>query len=134
MVPSDPQIPRSQNPRWPELPDRSFHISPARPIYAAGTQPEEIHRRRPAAGPWRKTKAVPNSLIASRQLVGGLALSKAPSWSATSDTLPAPRLKAIRLWEPSVLMATGNGDIAPFTVGFSNRSAFPPSDFFISRS
>ncbi|TXT48716.1 MAG: hypothetical protein FD140_3502 [Limisphaerales bacterium] len=43
-------------------------------------------------------------------------------------------LIAIRLCEPSVLMATGKGDTTPFTVGFSMSSALPPPGDFISRS
>jgi hypothetical protein len=40
----------------------------------------------------------------------------------------------MRRHEPIVLIATGNGDTAPFTVGFSMSSAFPPPGAFISRS
>ena len=40
----------------------------------------------------------------------------------------------MRRCEPNVLMATGNGETTPLTVGFSNSSALPPPGDFISRS
>src|SRR5688572_27934048 len=43
-------------------------------------------------------------------------------------------LIAMRFHEPMVLIATGNGDTTPLTVGFSMSSAFPPPGDFISRS
>ncbi|MEI9863050.1 MAG: hypothetical protein WDN00_00525 [Limisphaerales bacterium] len=55
------------------------------------------------------------------KLVGGLAFIKAPSSFATSSTDSAPMLMAMRLCEPSVLMATGNGETTPLTVGCPNR-------------
>ena len=45
-----------------------------------------------------------------------------------------PSAIAMRLREPIVLMASGNADARPLTVGFSNSSAFPPPGLFISRS
>ena len=72
--------------------------------------------------------------MVSRKLVGGLAFINAPSSFATSSTEFAPMLMAMRLCEPSVLMATGNGETTPLTVGFSNSSALPPPGDFISRS
>ncbi len=83
---------------------------------------------------WRKSSAVPSSLMASRKLMGGLAFRSEPSSAATASTEFAPRLKAMRFHEPIVLMASGNGDGAPLTVGFSMSTAWPPSGFFISRS
>ncbi len=41
---------------------------------------------------------------------------------------------AIRRSEPMVLIASGNADRTPSTVGCSNRSAWPPPGDFISRS
>ena len=78
--------------------------------------------------------AVRNSPKASRKLVGGLAFMSAPISAATASTDSAPMLSAIRFHEPSVLIATGNGEIWPFTVGFSKRSALPPPGCFISLS
>ena len=72
--------------------------------------------------------------MASLKLVGGLAFISAPSSFATSSTDSAPMLMAMRLCEPSVLMATGNGETTPLMVGFSNSSALPPPGDFISRS
>ena len=66
---------------------------------------------------WRKSSAWPSSLMASRKLVGGLAFISEPSSAAASSTEFAPRLMAMRLCEPIVLMATGNGDTVPLTVG-----------------
>ena len=66
--------------------------------------------------------------------VGGLAFMSAPSSFATSSTEFAPMLMAMRLCEPSVLMATGKGETTPLTVGFSNSNALPPPGDFISRS
>jgi hypothetical protein len=43
-------------------------------------------------------------------------------------------LMTMRLCEPSVVMATGNGETTPLMVGFSNSSALPPPGNFISRS
>ena len=43
-------------------------------------------------------------------------------------------LIAMRLCDPIVLIATGNGDTTPLIVGFSMSSAFPPPGDFISRS
>src|SRR5487761_54778 len=83
---------------------------------------------------WRKSSASDSSLMASLKLVGGLAFISAPSSLATSSTDSAPMLMAMRLCEPSVLMATGNGETTPLTVGFSNSSALPPPGSFISRS
>src|SRR5688572_323620 len=40
---------------------------------------------------------------------------------------------AMRFREPRVLMASGNCDGLPSTVGFSKSNAFPPSGDFISR-
>src|SRR5215218_2775616 len=68
---------------------------------------------------WRKSIAWPSSLRVSRSDVGGLAFIRAPNSAAAASTFSAPRLNAIRLWEPSVLMATGKGETTPFTVGFS---------------
>ncbi len=83
---------------------------------------------------WRRSKAWPSSLMASRKLVGGLAFISEPSSAATSSTEFAPMLSAMRLCEPIVLMASGNGDTTPLTVGFSNNKALPPPGDFISRS
>ena len=82
----------------------------------------------------RKSRAVPSSLIASAKLVGGLALSSEASSAATSSTDCAPKLRAMRRWEPKVLMASGKGDTWPLTVGRSISRAFPPPGDFISRS
>ncbi len=83
---------------------------------------------------WRKSIAVPSSLIVSRKPIGGLAFINAPSSAATSSTESAFKLIAMRLCEPIVLMARGNGETTPLTVGFSNSNALPPPGFFISRS
>src|SRR5579862_9300898 len=72
--------------------------------------------------------------MASRKLVGGLAFMSEPSSAATWSTELAPMLMAMRFQEPMVLMATGNGETTPLTVGFSNSSALPPPGDFISRS
>jgi hypothetical protein len=66
--------------------------------------------------------------------VGGLAFISAPSSFATSSTVSAPMLRAMRLCEPSVLMATGKGETTPLTVGCSKSNALPPPGCFISRS
>src|ERR1700690_259147 len=58
---------------------------------------------------WRKSSAWPSNLMASRKLVGGLAFISDPSSAATSSTELAPRLMAMRLCEPIVLMANGKG-------------------------
>ncbi len=81
---------------------------------------------------WRRSSAVPSSLMASRKPVGGLAFMSEPSSAATSSRLAAPRPHAMRRWEPKVLMASGNGEIWPLTVGRSKRRAWPPPGFFIS--
>ena len=83
---------------------------------------------------WRRSRAVPSRLMASLKLVGGLAFTSDPSSAAASSIELAPRLIAMRRWEPSVLMASGNGETWPLTVGFSSSSAWPPPGFFISRS
>src|SRR4051794_28164700 len=82
----------------------------------------------------RRSSAVERSLIASLRVAGGLALTSVPSSAATSSTLAAPRLIAMRFQEPIVLMARGNGLVAPLTVGFSINRALPPLGLFISRS
>src|SRR3989442_1002718 len=73
---------------------------------------------------WRRSRAVPRSLMASLKLVGGLAFMSDPSSAATVSTDSAHKLRAMRFQEPIVLIARGNGDTAPFTVGFSYNSAF----------
>src|ERR1035441_2701221 len=83
---------------------------------------------------WRRSKAVPSSLMAPLKLVGGLAFTSDPRSAAISSIELAPRLIAMRREEPSVLMASGNGEGCPLTVGFSRNSAWPPPGFFISRS
>ena len=72
--------------------------------------------------------------MASLKLVGGLAFTSDPSSAAASSTELTPRLIAMRLCDPSVLMASGKGETWPLTVGFSISSAWPPPGFFISRS
>ena len=83
---------------------------------------------------WRKSSAVPSSLIASLKPVGGLAFMSEPNSAATSFTDLARKLMAIRFSEPSALIASGNGETSPSTVGLSISSALPPPGFFISRS
>src|ERR1039458_2128854 len=83
---------------------------------------------------WRRSKAVPSSLMAPLKLVGGLAFTSDPRLAAISSIELAPRLIAMRREEPSVLMASGNGETCPLMVGFSTSSACPPPGFFISRS
>src|ERR1017187_3251079 len=83
---------------------------------------------------WRRSRAVPSSLTASLKLVGGLAFTSDPRSAETSSSELAPRLIAMRREEPSALMAKGNGEGCPLTVGFSTSSAWPPPGFFISRS
>ena len=72
-----------------------------------------------------------SSFNASRKPVGGFAFMSEPSSAATSSTELAPRLRAMRLCEPIVLIATGNGEGWPLTVGFSMSSALPPPGDFI---
>jgi len=72
--------------------------------------------------------------MASLKLVGGLAFISEPNSTASSSTVCAPRLRAMRFHEPIVLIATGKGETSPFTVGFSIRSALPPPGDFICRS
>src|SRR6185295_184132 len=83
---------------------------------------------------WRRSIAWPSSFSVSRSEVGGLAFISEPSSAATSFTEFALSERAIRFHEPIVLIATGNGDATPFTVGFSINNAFPPPGDFISRS
>src|SRR6185437_16758488 len=82
---------------------------------------------------WRKSMAVPRSFRASRRLVGGLAFIRAPNSAAAASTESAPRDRAMRFHEPIVLMANGKGLVTPLTVGFSIKSALPPSGDFIWR-
>ena len=83
---------------------------------------------------WRRSNAVPSNWRASLKLAGGLAFTRAPSAAAASSIEGAPRLSAMRRYEPSALMASGKGEICPLTVGFSTNRAWPPPGFFISRS
>ena len=83
---------------------------------------------------WRKSKASDRSRNASFMEAGGRAFMSPPSSAATSSTEAAFMLMAMRFQEPSVLMATGNGETTPRTVGFSKSNALPPPGFFISRS
>src|ERR1035441_9535048 len=59
---------------------------------------------------WRRSKAVPSSLMAPLKLVGGLAFTSDPRLAAISSIELAPRLIAMRREEPSVLMGHGNGE------------------------
>src|SRR5688500_15878211 len=52
----------------------------------------------------RRSKAFERSAAASRKEVGGLAFSIAPSSSATTSIDAASMLRAIRRYEPSVLI------------------------------
>src|SRR6266478_6148217 len=56
---------------------------------------------------WRRSRAVPSSLMASLKLAGGLAFTSAPSSAAASSIEATPRLIAIRRADPSVLIASG---------------------------
>src|SRR6185503_9681361 len=70
---------------------------------------------------WRRSKAVPSNLMASRTEVGGLALMSADISAAAASTELVPRQRAIRFQEPKVLMATEKGLSWPLTVGCSMR-------------
>ncbi len=83
---------------------------------------------------WRRSSAVPSRCTASLRLVGGLAFTREPSGAAASSMDSARRLIAMRRYEPSMLMASGNGETCPLTVGLSSNRAWPPPRFFISRS
>src|ERR1035437_359438 len=82
----------------------------------------------------RRSSVVPSRLRASLKLAGGLAFTREPRSAASASIELAPRLIAMRRSEPSVLIASGNGEICPLTVGFSSSSAWPPPGFFIARS
>src|SRR5262245_39999573 len=59
---------------------------------------------------WRSSNAAPSSFIPSLKLEGGFAPMSAPSSAAACSTDSAPRLMAILLADPRVLIASGNGD------------------------
>src|SRR4051812_13338895 len=62
---------------------------------------------------WRRSRAVESNLSASRKLAGGFAFTSALNSAATSSTVSALRLMAMRLEEPMVFIASGNGPVAP---------------------
>src|ERR1044071_327801 len=73
----------------------------------------------------RNDTALLSSSSAWRRLVGGLALMSEPSSVAICSTDSAPILMAIRLCEPKALMASGNGETWPLTVGLLEEKPFP---------